>query len=267
MNTPAEKPMYKLGLALSGGGARGFAHFGVFKAMNELGIKPDIISGTSAGALAGAMIAAGKTPEECIDFFTHQKVLNFARFTVSKLGLMSMTGMEEKLRKFLKVKTFDDLGIPLVVTATDINNAVSVHFNAGELIPCVLASCSIPIIFVPREINGIAYVDGGVFMNLPVRPIRSMCEKVIAVEINSIDSHQKVGNMIHMAERSFHLGLASNTKIDKRLCDLFIAPQDMIRYSMFDLAHIQEIFDQGYTTAKKALKEFMKINDEKLVVN
>lgn len=253
-------PKYKLGLALSGGGARGFAHFGVIKAMQEYGLYPDIISGTSAGALAGAMIAAGKTPEECLDFFTHKKVMSFARFTVSKMGLMSMTGMQERLEKFLNVKTFDELQTPLIVTATDINNAASVHFNAGELVPCILASCSIPIVFVPVEINGIIYVDGGIFMNLPVRPIREMCEKVIAVEINSNECRQTVGNMIHMAERSFHLGLAANTKIDKKLSDLFIAPEDMIRYSMFDLNHIREIFDQGYTTAKAVLKEFVQVN-------
>lgn len=250
-----KKTKYKLGLALSGGGARGFAHFGVIKAMQEAGFYPDIISGTSAGAIAGAMIAAGKTPEECLEFFTNKKIMSFARLSVSKMGLMSMKGMENSLQKFLNIKTFDELEIPLVVTATDINSAVSVHFDAGDLIPCVLASCSIPIVFIPTEINGIIYVDGGIFMNLPVRPIRDVCEKIIAVEINSNESQQKVNNMIHMAERSFHLGLAANTKIDKKLSDVFIAPDDMIRYSMFDLEHVHEIFEQGYLTAKKVLKE------------
>lgn len=253
-------PKYELGLALSGGGARGFAHFGVMQAMKEYGIQPDIISGTSAGAIAGAMIAAGRSPEECLEFFTHKKMLNFARFTMSKIGLMSMIGMESRLKDFLRVRTFDELDTPLVVTATDINNAVSVHFNKGELIPCVLASCSIPIIFIPTEINGIKYVDGGVFMNLPVRPIRDLCKKVIAVEINSIDSKQNVVNMIHMAERSFHLTLASNSRIDKRLSDVFIAPDDMIRFSMFDLNHVKDIYEQGYKAAKEVLKDFNKVN-------
>lgn len=267
MNSVIQPKKYKLGLALSGGGARGFAHFGVIKAMYEYGIRPDVISGTSAGAIAGAMIAAGKKPEECLEFFKHRKVLSFARFTMSKIGLMMMTGLEEELKKFLRVKTFDELEIPLVVTASDIDNSTSVHFNAGELIPCVLASCAIPIIFVPVRINGITYVDGGLFMNLPVRPIRDLCEKVIAVEINSIDSHQKVSNMIHMAERSFHLGLASNTRIDKKISDVFIAPDDMIKYSLFDLAHVEQIFEQGYQTAKKVLKDFNRQTAEKALVN
>lgn len=265
MTSTTPLPQYKLGLALSGGGARGFAHFGVMQAMKEYGIRPDIISGTSAGAIAGVMMAAGRSPEECLEFFTHKKVLNFARFTMSKIGLMSMAGMESRLKDFLKISTFEELEIPLVVTATDIDNALSVHFNQGELISCVLASCSIPIIFIPREINGIKYVDGGVFMNLPVRPIREKCEKVIAVEINSMDSKQNVANMIHMAERSFHLTLASNSRIDKKLSDIFISPDDMIRFSMFDLSHVREIYEQGYNAARKVLKDFGKIRETETI--
>ncbi|WP_251620409.1 patatin-like phospholipase family protein [Odoribacter lunatus] len=247
---------YKLGLALSGGGARGLAHFGVMQAMKEYGIKPDIISGTSAGAIAGAMLATERHPEECLHFFTHKKMMNFARFTLSKSGLMSMSKMRNHLKDFLQIQTFDDLKIPLVVTATDMKNATSVHFNKGELIPCVVASCSIPILFTPTKIDGINYVDGGVFMNLPVRPIRNLCEKVIAVEINSIDKKRNIANMLHIAERSLHLSLASNSKIDKNLADLVIAPDDMIRFSIFDLNRAKEIYEQGYLAAKETLKEF-----------
>lgn len=247
---------YKLGLVLSGGGARGFAHLGVIKAMNEYGIKPDIISGTSAGAIAGAMIASGHTPEESLAFFQHKKVLNFARFTMSKMGLMTMTGLQERLDKFLGTSTFEELQIPLVVTASDIKAAVAVHFESGPLVSRILASASIPVVFTPMMLDDTLYVDGGVFMNLPVRPIRERCEKVIAIEINSLNSEEKITNMIHMAERSFHLGLASNTKIDKKLSDFFIAPKNMTKYSMFDLEHVQDIFNEGYQAGKKQLKNF-----------
>lgn len=247
---------YKLGLALSGGGARGFAHFGVMQAMNEYGIKPDIISGTSAGAIAGAMLATERHPEECLHFFIHKKMMHFARFTLSKSGLMSMSKMKNHLQDFLQIQTFDDLKIPLVVTATDMTNATSVHFNQGELIPCVVASCSIPILFTPTRINGVNYVDGGVFMNLPVRPIRELCETVIAVEINSIEQKRSAANMLHIAERSLHLSLASNSRIDKKLADIVIAPDNMIRFSLFDLNRAKEIYEQGYLAAREALKDF-----------
>ena len=142
-----------------------------------------------------------------------------------------MNGMEERLAEFLHV-----------------------HFEKGELLPCIIASCSIPVVFTPREIDHVDYVDGGVFMNLPVRPIRKRCEKIIAVEINSIDTSEKITNMIGMAIRSFHLGLDRNTDIDRNMCDVFISPQNMTKYSMFDLEHIREIYEEGYLTAKRILK-------------
>ena len=129
MNRPLK---YKLGLALSGGGARGLAHFGVMQAMNEYGIRPDIISGTSAGAIAGAMLAAERYPEECLRFFVRKKMMHFARFTLSKSGFMSMSKMRNHLQEFLQIQTFDELKIPLVVTATDVTNATSVHFEIGR---------------------------------------------------------------------------------------------------------------------------------------
>ena len=92
-------------------------------------------------------------------------------------------------------------------------------------------------------------------MNLPVRPIRKRCEKIIAVEINSIDTSEKITNMIGMAIRSFHLGLDRNTDIDRNMCDVFISPQNMTKYSMFDLEHIREIYEEGYLTAKRILKK------------
>lgn len=253
MNRPLK---YKLGLALSGGGARGLAHFGVMQAMNEYGIRPDIISGTSAGAIAGAMLAAERYPEECLRFFVRKKMMHFARFTLSKSGFMSMSKMRNHLQEFLQIQTFDELKIPLVVTATDVTNATSVHFDQGELIPRIVASCSIPLLFTPTQIDGIHYVDGGVFMNLPVRPIRELCETVIAVEINSIDQKQEAANMLRIAERSLHLTLASNSRIDRKLADLVIAPDNMIRFSLFDLDRAKEIYEQGYVTAKEVLKSF-----------
>lgn len=248
MNTA---PQHRIGLVLGGGGARGFAHLGVVQAMYENGLYPDIISGTSAGSIIGAMIASGHTPEECLKFFTGKKVLSFARPTMSKKGIMSMAGMEEHLAAFLHTETFEELKVPLVITASDINNAIPVHFEHGQLLPCVIASCSIPVVFTPKEIEKTEYVDGGVFMNLPVRPIRKRCEKIIAVEINSIDTSEKITNMLGMAIRSFHLGIDRNTDIDRSMCDIFIAPQNLCKYSMFDLDHVYEIYNEGYLAAKR----------------
>lgn len=92
-------------------------------------------------------------------------------------------------------------------------------------------------------------------MNLPVRPIRKRCEKIIAVEINSIDTSEKITNMLGMAIRSFHLGLDRNTDIDRSMSDIFIAPENLAKYSMFDLDHVHEIYTEGYEVAKRILKK------------
>lgn len=248
-------PQYELGLVLGGGGARGFAHLGAIKALQEAGIKPDIISGTSAGAIVGAMIAAGHSVEECMEFFIGKKVFNFARPTVSKMGLMVMHGMEERLTHFLQVDSFEKLKIPLVVTAGDINASLPIHFEKGKLIPAILASSSIPVIFIPTNINGIDYVDGGVFMNLPVRPIRERCKKIIAIAINPIMNKTRVTNIIDMAERSFHLSIDSNTRIDSKMADWLIKPANMSKYGIFDLDHTREIYNEGYRSTVAFLRK------------
>ena len=250
MENNQQRRPYKLGLALSGGGARGFAHLGVYKAMQELGIKPNIISGTSAGAIAGLIFASGHSAEEGLKFFQDRKLLDFARPLVSKTGIMTMTGMEKRLSEFIHVETFEELQIPLVVTATNINLGIPTHFSTGKVVPCVLASCSIPIVFVPVTINHHQYSDGGVFMNLPVRPIRELCETVIGVHIDPLEPCNHIKSMVHLAERSFHMGILSNMNIDTRLCDIVIVPKHISRYSMFDLNNIEKIVDEGYRQAK-----------------
>lgn len=252
--------LYSLGITLGGGGARGFAHLGVFQALWEAGIYPDIISGTSAGALIGVMIASGHAPMECLNFFKDKKILNFARPAMSRKGFMTLHSLEESLKEFVGVKTFEELKIPLVVTASDMNAARPVHFRQGELIPCVIASCTIPVVFVPQEINGNEYVDGGVFMNLPVRPIRPQCERIIAVEINAIDTSEKITNMVAMAIRAFHVGIGRNTEIDRSMADIVISPHNMTQYGIFDVENMQQIFEEGYRTTREILS---RLNEPK----
>ena len=247
--------LYPLGLALGGGGARGFAHLGVAQALFEAGLHPDIISGTSAGSIVGAMLAAGRTPIECMEFFGSMKMTHLAKPAMSRKGFLEYTHLEDELEKFIGIRTFEELHIPLVVTASDMNTARPVHFRSGELLPRIIASCSIPVVFVPREVDGKEYVDGGVFMNLPVRPIRAACRHIIAVDINSFDTTEDVPNMFRMAIRAFHICLARNTDIDHSMADRVIEPDNLTRYGVFDIEHYQEIFDAGYDAARNMLEQ------------
>ena len=250
MERQSPRPPYRIGLALSGGGARGFAHIGVYKAMEELGIRPDIISGTSAGAITGAMFASGHSAEESMALFKEKKLLDFARPAVSRTGLMNMNGLEKHLADFIKAKRMEELRIPLVITATNLNLGIPTHFREGEIIPRIIASCCVPIVFSPITIDGYQYVDGGVFMNLPVRPIRDLCEVVIGVHIDPVEPNSHVKNMLQLAERSFHMGILSNMNEDTRLCDVVIIPKHISQYNMFDLSNMDILREEGYKQAR-----------------
>lgn len=177
---------YKLGLALSGGGAKGFAHIGVFKLLEECGLKPDIIVGTSVGSLMGALFADGYTPDEIKDLFTGREFSEFAQLQIPKSGLFDSKRFRYFLRRHLRAKTFEELKIPLVVVATDLDNGESHEFRSGPIVEAVTASCSIPIIFSPVVINGVHYVDGGLFHNFPVSIIREECERIIGVNVSPL---------------------------------------------------------------------------------
>ena len=172
---------YKLGLALSGGGARGFAHLGVFKFLEDCGMKPDIISGTSAGALMGALYADGYSVEEIKGLFSGREFSDFAQLQIPKSGVFDSQRFRSFLRRHLRAKAIEDLKIPMAIVATDLDNGESRTFRSGPLVDVITASCSIPIIFSPVVINGVHYVDGGLFRNFPVSVIREECERVIGV--------------------------------------------------------------------------------------
>ena len=144
----AEK-IYKTGLVLSGGGARGFAHIGVLQALNEAGIFPDVISGTSAGALVGVLYADGYSPLDILKMMNSTSRLHYIRPTVPREGLLQISGIERILKENLRAKKFEDLRIPLFVTATDLNNGKIRYFSSGELLNPVIASASIPVLFKP----------------------------------------------------------------------------------------------------------------------
>ena len=175
---------YKTGLVLSGGGARGFAHLGVLQALNEADIFPDILTGTSAGSLAGALYCDGYKPVEILKIMKLQSKLDYMRPVLPRDGLLQITGVEKLLETHLRAKTFEDLKIPLVVCATDLNHGKAIYISKGNLITALIASSSIPVLFKPVVINKIYYVDGSVLDNLPVKPVQNKCSLLIGSFVN-----------------------------------------------------------------------------------
>lgn len=245
---------YKLGLALSGGGAKGFAHCGALKAMEEFGLCPDVIAGTSAGAIVGALYAAGNSPVDISRMFLGKEFTNFVKILIPKAGFFDQTPFMNFMERNLQVVNFEDLKIPLYVVASDLDHGKSVVFSSGELGPRILASCSVPIIFNPVEIDGIHYVDGGIFRNFPVTPIRDLCEQVIGINVSPLISREYKQNMIQIAQRSYHFIFKANTFEDKALCDMLVEVNEAHQYSTFDLENIADIFMLGYNETVQTLE-------------
>ncbi|MCE5347924.1 MAG: patatin-like phospholipase family protein [Bacteroidales bacterium] len=256
------KKKYKTGLVLSGGGARGFAHLGLIQALNEAGIYPDVISGTSAGALAGVLYADGYTPKEILKLMNHSSRLDFIRPTMPREGLLQIGGIIKILKSSLRAKKFEELKLPLYVTATDLNNGKAVYFSKGELIDPVIASSSIPVLFQPVIINNICYVDGGVLDNLPVKPIENKCRYLIGSFVNPIGHAEKISGLITIAERTFNLNMSKEVLEKAGKFDMLVAPPDLINYGVLDPEKAEEIFQLGYKATKEKLKE---IDVEKLL--
>jgi NTE family protein len=249
------KHKYKIGLVLSGGGARGFAHLGVIQALNEAGIFPDVICGTSAGAIAGVLYADGYSPREILNITSSNSRLHYIRPIVQKDGLLQITGVIRILKNNLRAKTFEELKIPLFVTATDLNNGRVDYFSSGELLNPVIASASIPVLFKPVLIDNKHYVDGGVMDNLPIKPIENKCRFIIGSFVNPTGYQEHVINLISIAERTFLLSMSKEVNEKAKKFNLFIAPIELRNYKILDPEKAEELFIIGYNSTIAKLKE------------
>jgi NTE family protein len=246
---------YKTGLVLSGGGARGFAHLGVIKALNEAGIFPEVISGTSAGAIVGVLYSDGYTPDEIMKMMHSTNMLRFMRPTVPKEGLLQISGIIRILKDNLRAKTFEELKVPLFVTATNLNYGRIEYFSSGELMQPVIASASIPVLFKPVIINNSHYVDGGVLDNLPIKPIEEDCSYIIGSFVNPTGYEKNITNLIQIAERTFLLNVSKDILEKAKRFNLFIAPQQLKNYKILDPEKSKEVFRIGYKATKEKLIE------------
>jgi NTE family protein len=178
------RPVPKIGVALGGGFARGIAHIGVLKVLEEENIPISFVAGTSVGALIGALYCSGVSAAEMETIACRVRFRDFARWTISRMGFASNQRMIGFLNRVLKVKTFEEMRIPLGVTATDFATGEGVVFQSGALVDPVRASCAYPGMFLPVRINGKLYIDGMLAHPVPSAAVRGMgADRVIAVHL------------------------------------------------------------------------------------
>lgn len=248
------KKKYQLGVAFSGGGAKAAAHCGALQAIKEYGIQPEVVSGTSAGALVAVLYASGFTPKQMVETF---QGLNFFKDIVTphvpKGGLFDSRPLLELIRKKLPYSRMEELPIPTYIVASDIEHGVPKIFTKGEIAPRVVASCSIPVIFQPICINGVHYIDGGAFQNLPVSAIRQKCEKVIALNLNHLEEDKYKNTLMSVAYRSFMMMMTTNVAADTAQADLFVE-LDTCGCMAYDMSKIESLFFRGYESTVKVLE-------------
>jgi NTE family protein len=239
---------------LSGGGCRCVAQLGAIKALNEHNIYPSEISGTSGGAMVGAFLANGLTPEQIKDLLKNNLSIHILAWNGFKEGLASMKNIEAFLKDHLRLKKFEDLPTKLYVTATNFETGMQHIFSKGDLIKALLAANSIPVIFPPTSIDNVPYVDGGLSDNLPVEPFIDRKNEVVSIYVNPIRDFTPNETYTEIVDRS--LNIAFRGKVDRSAagCFLYIEPPELNKFGLFDIHKISEIFEIGYTYTKELLK-------------
>lgn len=245
----------KTAFVLSGGGARGFAHLGAAKALYERGVYPSAISGTSAGAIAGTFLASGFTPEEIIEMLDGKLTRKMLTWHSIRHGLVSFKKVRTYLEENMRYKTFEELPMPLYITATSYTDGRQKIFNTGNIMDAVEASCAIPTIFPSVEIDSMMYVDGGLSNNLPVEPFIDQKDNVIAIHVNPIRDPSPKRGLWETIDRSFHLSFANTVYSSAQNCFMYIEPKELVNYLLFDLHKSHEIIEVGYDYTTQYLAE------------
>lgn len=250
-----------IGLALSGGGARGIAHIGVLAALEKYGIYPEIISGTSIGALVGVLYASGYQPEAILKLIKASKLHKVISLSRPTRGLLDLAKIEKLLRSHIPEDDFSALKKRFYCAVTNLNTGKSELISSGKLIDYVLASASIPIVFEPRIIDGQSYVDGGILNNLPIEPLLDQASVIIGVHVNHNEELKEISGIKTIAERSFRLAISKDVDDKFARCNLVIDPPAMQRFSVFDFSKADEIYDIGFTETENRILQFSNLID------
>ena len=234
----------RIGLALGAGASRGLAHIGVLQVLEEHGIFPDLIAGSSIGAIVGALYASGISPQMMEGIAENLDMRMYYDVAIPKLGFVKGERIEELIRLLTKGKTFDELKIPLKVTAVDLKSNQSVILDKGEVYKAVRASISIPGIFVPVFDGDKVLVDGGLLERLPTRVVRDMgADIIIGVDVGYRGQHGDPSNILGIILQSFEV-------IELALVDSIINDEDIYIYP-----ELGDINPMNFDAVKRCVEE------------
>ena len=249
------KDKIKIGITLSGGGARGFAHIGVLQALEEVGVYPDVICGTSAGAIIGVMYAQGYGPREILKISEESNLRKVFKLVLPRRGLSKQDYVHRQLQKYIPDNSFKSLKRKFFVGVTNLNAGKHEIWDEGPLHDLVIASSAVPGVFQPIEIEGRYYVDGGVMNNMPAHPIRHLCDFLVASNaVTKVEkSSEELNGIKSILARVFEISLWYRSRLHYDACDLVVEPDGLNDFHIFNFGKAKEIFELGYIAAKKEL--------------
>lgn len=186
-----------------------------------------------------------------LDYFSGHKFQDLTKLVIPKVGLFALGEFIDFLKSNLKAQKLEDLKLPLIITATDLDHGRSMHFHKGNIAERVAASCCMPVLFTPVKIGNTHYVDGGLLMNLPVSTIRNECEKVVAVNVSPLMAEKYKMNIVSIAMRSYHFMFRANTFPERDNCDLLIEPYNLEGYSNTELEKLKRFLSKAITQLPK----------------
>ncbi|WP_422082707.1 patatin-like phospholipase family protein [Ulvibacterium sp.] len=252
-----------IGLVLSGGGVRGMAHIGLIRAMEELGISAQVVSGSSVGALVGALYANGNSVSDMLSFFKETPLFKYNFLTILKPGFIDTDRYFEIFKGYFPQDTFRSLEKDLHVVATDLQKGEQQFFSEGELIRPLLASAALPPVFSPVELKGRLYADGGIMNNFPLEPLQHSTDYVIGSNVSVVGELHKnaLKNSIQLTGRVTSLMIYAINKKKLHSCDLLLEYKELEKIGVLDRTGIEKAYIMGYDLALETLEKELKQAD------
>jgi NTE family protein len=258
----AERPL--IAFVLGGGGARGFAHAGVLKVLDDAGIRADLVVGTSSGSLVGALYAGGIRNNELLEAALAVQREELVDFVFPHRGFIEGNRLQTYIDKALNGRLIEQLDIPFVAVATELATGRLVAFTRGDTGMAVRASCSVPVVFQPTTILGSEYVDGGLVSPVPVRVARaSGADLVIAVDVSRHPEEQKeLASTALLLTHAFVVMEHALAQEETKLADVVIRP-DLAKVPATDLAARVQAIKAGENAARAALPQIRRLIAER----
>ncbi len=256
-STKTEWKRPKIGLAFGGGFARGLAHIGALKVFEEEKLPIDFIAGTSVGSVIGALYCSGISAKELEEIAAIIRFKDIGRYTISRFGFVSNDRLAGLLNKILKVKTFEELRVPLAVAATDFVTGEAVTFREGELIDAVRASCAYPGMFLPVRVKGRLLVDGLLSYVVPAPPLKEMgADRVLAVSLSAHWCTSTVGprHVFDVIGQCFSIAAEKMSSAWRKDADIVIEP-DISCFGYDDFARAADLVRVGEKATREVLPQ------------